>query len=241
MQAIEFDVLITETREIHLPPLPEHISASQAKVIVMYENEVIPRRIRYDSALYQVHSQLAELTKQVNELVEKKSCCALSASGEQSERVTEFLTGIKGKLKQDRKILSKWLNGIHELTIVDPYFLSWSENNIFPTEDEYTNHILKIIPASVEKLSIFHLPSPKTTIKYKFRKLINSRHIKTRYVETTELHDRVFINNDNNSAIVVGTSLGGYGNKLSFVLELPDEDLQEFLTELERIKSEANK
>ncbi len=37
MQAIEFQTQITGTREIHLK-LPESVTASIAKVIVMYEN-----------------------------------------------------------------------------------------------------------------------------------------------------------------------------------------------------------
>lgn len=39
MQAIELEATITESHEIHLK-LPEHIHASRARVIVMYDNEV---------------------------------------------------------------------------------------------------------------------------------------------------------------------------------------------------------
>ena len=39
MQAIELDAVITQNNEIHLK-LPEYVTASHAKVIVMYENNL---------------------------------------------------------------------------------------------------------------------------------------------------------------------------------------------------------
>ena len=41
MQAIELEAKITDTHEIHLK-LPDDITASSAKIIIMYENEVPP-------------------------------------------------------------------------------------------------------------------------------------------------------------------------------------------------------
>lgn len=44
MQAIELEATITESHEIHLQ-LPDNISASRAKVIVMYDNQTIAKNI----------------------------------------------------------------------------------------------------------------------------------------------------------------------------------------------------
>jgi hypothetical protein len=41
MQAIELEATITESHEIHLQ-LPDHINASRAKVIVMYDETAAP-------------------------------------------------------------------------------------------------------------------------------------------------------------------------------------------------------
>ncbi|TOM09059.1 hypothetical protein CGH83_22850 [Vibrio parahaemolyticus] len=69
----------------------------------------------------------------------------------------------------------------------------------------------------------------------KIHKTLRSRNIKLTYIETNEIHDRVFIR-DQDEAVLVGTSLGGYGNKLAFVLDLPNEDLENFKAALEKIR-----
>lgn len=149
----------------------------------------------------------------------------------------QLLTGLPNRVSKERKHLERQLHGAEKLVIVDPYFFSWSgPNKIFGKESQYTNFILELIPDTVQRLEVFHLPGPNSRITHKFNKMVKSRKIKARYIETNEIHDRVFIKNDQ-SAILIGTSLGGYGNKLAFVLPIPDEDLSVFSRELERIKN----
>ncbi|MBL0475243.1 hypothetical protein [Aeromonas veronii] len=133
--------------------------------------------------------------------------------------------------------MDRQLHGAEKLTIADPYFFSWSgPNKIFEKEIEYTEFILQLAPQTVQDLEIFHLPGPNSRIFHKFDKMIRSRKVKPRYVETNEIHDRVFIKDDCD-AVLLGTSLGGYGNKLAFILPIPGEDLAVFSRELERIKN----
>jgi len=43
----------------------------------------------------------------------------------------------------------------------------------------------------------------------------------------SKIHDRVWIA-DKNTAFVIGTSFGGLGRRLAFLLDLPSEDLTRF-------------
>lgn len=180
--------------------------------------------------------QIHQLSKQVGELTNRRTECALPDKSEKTEGVAQFLTGLLNKTKQERKYLDRQIHGAERLTIADPYFFSWSgPNKIFKKESKYTDFIIQLIPQSVKYLEVFHLPGPNSRIFHKFGKMIKSRNIKTRFVETNEIHDRVFIKNDSDG-VLLGTSLGGYGNKLAFILPILEKDLTAFSTELERIK-----
>lgn len=185
----------------------------------------------------ELQDQIHQLSKQVGELSNRRTECALSDKSENHDGVMQLLTGLPNRAKQERKYLDRQLHGAERLTIADPYFFSWSgPNKIFEKESKYTDFILQLIPQSVKYLEVFHLPGPNSRITHKFEKMIRSRKIKARYIETNEIHDRVFIRNDCD-AVLLGTSLGGYGNKLAFILPIPEEDLAVFSTELERIRN----
>ena len=203
--------------------------------------EIYGRRIYFSERdsyrLRELQEQVYQLTKRVQELADRQVICALSDKSEERRGVMQLLTGLPNKEKQERKYLDRQLHGAEKLTIADPYFFSWSgPNRIFDKEKKYTDFILQLIPSTVKTLEIFHLPGPNSRIFHKFDKMIRTKKIKPRYVETNEIHDRVFIKNDRD-AVLLGTSLGGYGNKLAFILPIPKEDLMLFSKELERIKN----
>jgi len=80
------------------------------------------------------------------------------------------------------------------------------------------------------------LPGPNQRIFKKFNDRIRSRGTSVFYRETVEIHDRTIIR-DNNTGTLMGTSFGGYSNKLSFVLDIPQKDLELFMAELTRIRN----
>ncbi|HHY0368232.1 hypothetical protein [Vibrio parahaemolyticus] len=141
------------------------------------------------------------------------------------------------KRRAEKKYLAKWLSKCkNNLIISDPYFFQYgSDNKVFSSLTEYTDFICELIPNDIRSLEVFHLPGPQGEVKMKIHKTLRSRNIKLTYIETNEIHDRVFIR-DQDEAVLVGTSLGGYGNKLAFVLDLPNEDLENFKAALEKIR-----
>ena len=159
--------------------------------------------------LRELQEQIHQLSRQVHELSDRRTVCALSDKSEERRGVLQLLTGLPNRAKQERKYLYRQLHGAEKLTIADPYFFSWSgPNKIFDKESKYTDFILQLIPQTVQHLEIFHLPGPNSRIFHKFDKMIKSRKIKFRHIETNEIHDRVFIRN-NSDAVLLGTSLEG--------------------------------
>lgn len=187
-----------------------------------------------------IQTQLADLNEKVNALSEKKSCCVLS----EDDNTLKFLSGKNNNLQRDKQELSDWLaNDVAKLTIVDPYFFYFDKpNNTFVSLDEYAIYIANLIPNSVIELDVFHKKNKlKNNVVSKFKTTLENKNpsININRIETDEIHDRIIINHDNSSAKLVGGSLNGYGVRLSFVLNLPTPDLDDFLQELSRIKSNS--
>ncbi|UVM52404.1 hypothetical protein LOY38_10365 [Pseudomonas sp. B21-015] len=182
--------------------------------------------------------RLSELEEQLYRLRlavhEKPARCALA--GSQGD-YTELLVGASGKLAKAQKHIKKKAYSNDLLIICDPYFFQWSgPNRVYKTENDYIDFIASLVPPHLKKLELFLLPGPNSGIQKKFNQRIKSQGTKILCHETTEIHDRVIIR-DNDTATLMGTSFGGYGNKLSFVLEIPSDDLAEFMCELDRIRS----
>lgn len=162
--------------------------------------------------------------------------CAL-AEGDRADRVMHLVTGLEGKHREERKHITSWLSGTSHLTVVDPYFFSFSgSNKIFRTQAQYVESIIELLPKTLESIEVFHLPGPNRAIFSSIEKHCHKKNISLRNWGTTEVHDRVLIKNET-EAKALGTSFGGLGNKIAFILDLPQEDLNIFRRELHRIKS----
>lgn len=189
---------------------------------------------------YHVHCQLRDiqaevrmLRKEVHHSKHEPVRCAYS---EDQGQYIKLLTGIGGNSDQDKKYLKKKSHSNDWMIITDPYFLQWNgPNKAFGTEKKYTEFIIDFIPEDLKKLELFILPGPNKRIFKKFNDRVLARGTRVSYRETTEIHDRTIIR-DNNTATLMGTSFGGYSNKLSFVLDIPPKDLENFMAELKRIR-----
>lgn len=151
----------------------------------------------------------------------------------------QLLTGVVGNLTPDKKNVVKRAKNSSRLVICDPYLFSWSgPNKAFSRERDYTNYIISLISRDVRHLEVFHLPGPNSRIFDRFKREMGSRNIHASYYPTTEIHDRVIID-ENDNGTLLGTSFGGLGNKLAFVLDIPAEDVRAFKVELDRIKNSS--
>lgn len=217
-------------------------------LLELIEDETIPLEIvkqhfwRYSlDREDRLRKELSDLQFQIRalriDLVERADAPVRCAYSEDSGNYLEMLTGVPGSLAQEKKYLNKKSHSNNWMIITDPYFLLWDgPNKAFSSERVYTDFIIDFIPRDLKKLELFILPSPNKRIFKKFNDSIRSRGTSVSYWQTTEIHDRTIIR-DNNTATLLGTSFGGYGNKLSFVLDIPSKDLEMFMTQLERIKN----
>lgn len=185
----------------------------------------------------ELFAELRLIRQELHELRSNKGFCALAEGSGERSNVMQLLTGISGNLAPERKHVGRRTKNSSSLIICDPYFFSWSgPNKGFSREREYTNYIIGLIPREVRRLEVYHLPGPNSRIFGRFKKEIGSRNIQVSYYQTTEIHDRVIIDANDNGTLL-GTSFGGLGNKLAFVLDIPIEDVKAFKIELARIKN----
>jgi hypothetical protein len=101
--------------------------------------------------------------------------------------------------------------------------------------DAYADELISRLPRGLHKLDVFHNPGPMKVIRRRVQAFADEAGIQLRNYPTEELHDRVWIR-DGAQAKVVGTSFGGLGRKMAFVLDLPPADLEEFQHQLRRIR-----
>ncbi|WP_160964435.1 MULTISPECIES: hypothetical protein [unclassified Xanthomonas] len=192
------------------------------------------REVNIHRHLHELESQITSLRDELRQGAREPVRCAYS---EDRGSYLHMLTGLPGGIAQDQKYIKKKSHSNEWMIITDPYFLQWDgPNKAFPSEKAYTEFIIDFIPISLKKLELFVLPGPNKRIFKKFNDRIRSRGTLVSYWQTTEIHDRTIIR-DNNTGTLLGTSFGGYGNKLSFVLDIPDRDLEAFMSQLDRIRN----
>ncbi len=163
-------------------------------------------------------------------------CAFAEGKNSSGPAVVHYTTGIVGREREERKHITNWLLGAQKLTIVDPYFFSFGgPNHIFRTQDQYLESLNDLLPKSLTALDVFHLPGPNRKIFSAFKSACHKRNIALKHWQTSEIHDRVVIRSET-EAKALGTSFGGFSNKIAFVLDLPVEDLEVFKTQLHRIK-----
>ncbi len=184
----------------------------------------------------EIVSRLSRIEHHLESLASQR---CVFAENDCTDLMVRLVTGLEGSVKEGRKHVTKWLSGTIQLTVVDPYFFSFSgANKVYRTPMEYIKAIIELLPKTLKSIEVFHLPGPNRKILSGFQNHCNKEGVSLHKWQTTDVHDRVFIKSET-EAIVLGTSFGSLGNKIAFTLDLPYEDLVKFRHELHRIKSKA--
>jgi hypothetical protein len=137
-----------------------------------------------------------------------------------------------GKEIPGKKSIKRRISNARELIICDPYIFY----NHLIAENEYINQIISILPIkNLQELTIFCKLPRSSTIINKFNKELPPN-VLCQIYKVDDVHDRVWIK-DSSKGFIVGTSFGGIGKKITFILNLPKRDLEEFLQLLVEIKS----
>ncbi|MGJ7487067.1 hypothetical protein ACSFA2_17530 [Variovorax sp. LT2P21] len=231
-----------------MPSIREELIAElEYALAALREDRLNPEEMRrqhlYLKGRFEFHRHLSEVEEQIrslrDEVLRGRDMPVRCAYTEDRGQVIHMLTGVSGEVERDHKYLKKKSHSNEWLIITDPYFLQWDgPNKAFTSEKQYTEYIVDYIPRDLKKLELFILPGPNKRIFKKFNDRIRGRGTQVSYWETNEIHDRTIIR-DNLSGTMMGTSFGGLGNKLAFVLDIPGEDLRLFMQQLNRIRGGA--
>ncbi|MAT64471.1 MAG: hypothetical protein CMN57_02360 [Gammaproteobacteria bacterium] len=176
-------------------------------------------------------NQLEAVSEKLDSLLEKidGSRCRYRESGD-SSNLAYLVTGLNGD--DGRQDLKEWLNGAKVLEIADPYFFHMGS---YKDTTQLVRNFEEMLPRSLRRLSVYHKPNPSKALKQAFSDCIRGHGVQQDYFRTSILHDRVWIK-DGNRAKVVGTSFNGLGNKLAFILDLPESDLRAFQVQMSNIR-----
>ena len=129
--------------------------------------------------------------------------------------------------------LRGFIGDAEKITICDPYFFSATEKD----RAGYIEYIHDLIPLKCEKLEIY--TNPNNIQEKMIISIENSLKKKLRVYGTEGIHDRVWLADSHSKrrGCVVGTSLNGIGKKISFILRLPKNDVNDFERELYILRS----
>lgn len=185
-------------------------------LIVERENE------SHAEALAEVRTGLQEL----KDLALRGSRCPLSEARADGDRLTEMLTAPGSRPAAIRE-LRDFTREAQRLIVIDPYIYSGKKTEAEERAEEFAK------AASMGKvlrdLHVVFDPERSTKrVRTQFKRAARERGVKVSEQESTEIHDRIWIA-DRRRGLVVGTSLGGLGGRLAFLLPLPQPDLQALL------------
>src|SRR5690606_26053505 len=124
------------------------------------------------------------------------------------------------------KEIRDFTKNARSLIVIDPYIFG-GKNDVADRYIEEFKKSSRIDNQNLERLHLIYSSKHGNTkaIKTGIKKLAQKNNCVITSCDTEEIHDRIWIKN-NNDAIVVGTSFGGIGNRVCFILELPKYDLE---------------
>jgi hypothetical protein len=131
-------------------------------------------------------------------------------------------------------LLKKRMANAKELIICDPYFFFYDP--IHKSENEYVKEITSILPNKKLNDLTIYCKKPKSPSIIKNLKSQISPKVDCHVYAVNDIHDRVWIK-DATRGLLVGTSFGGLGKKVTFIINLPKKDLVDFLELLDGLKS----
>lgn len=177
---------------------------------------------------------LIEKLDEINNRLKEASCqCRYS---EETDVIMKMLIAPrqgKADIKENRntglKEIRDFTKDTKELIIIDPYIFG-GETDKASTYIEEFKRCSRIDSQSINNIHIIYSSGHGNTaaIKNGIKKLASDNNCSLTSYNSDKIHDRVWIK-DKSEAIVVGTSFGGIGNRLCFILNLPKYDLTHLL------------
>jgi hypothetical protein len=177
--------------------------------------------------------EVIEILNEIKERIESTNhyACKFTKDnqGMMQMLISSSLTGETKARDSGLKGIRDFTKGATELIIIDPYLLGGATEDTEKYLDEFKKSS-RIDGKTLNRLHIIYSSGHGHTksIKMGIKRLAEQNDCKISSADTDLIHDRIWIK-DKKEAIVVGTSFGGLGNRVCFILELPKYDLDSLL------------
>ncbi|MEK4670710.1 hypothetical protein [Niallia sp. FSL R7-0271] len=186
-------------------------------------------------------SHLITQTEAINQKLNKLSECTgvRCRLGDENQESLSFLVA-KTSEKSTQQARDEGLKEIRDFTkdaenliVIDPYIYG----GMTAKSKEYVQEFAKASRISSTQVRRIHIVfnsrmGNTRQIKQDIKNLASENGVRFTETDTDLIHDRIWIA-DRKRAIVVGTSLGGLGNRMAFILQLPRYDLNALLEYLD--------
>lgn len=187
------------------------------------------------TAYQKVVRDLEEVDTQLwNHLFDREGTFQITIRAEIHETVCSPSADGSDQTRQEAlRRLRQFSNGAANLTVVDPYL--FGDRTLDP--NGYVDELIRATGVGSPELKRLHVvfDSSRGNNKY-LRRQLTEKAISagTTFSEkdTNLFHDRIWLA-DRQRAVLVGTSFGGLGNRLCFIVDLPELDVKVLLQFLE--------
>lgn len=184
----------------------------------------------YDFRILDTLSELRNLIERVESNQRNEILCPLAEKRGDSNTLHAVIAETLDKSTKEArneglKEIRDFTRGAESLVIIDPYMYGGEASKSRVYIDEFAK-VSRIKAGHMKRIHIIYSSEHGKTKRIidGIKDLAGEYDCILTDYDTKEIHDRVWIA-DRRRAIVVGTSLGGIGNRLSFILELPKYDL----------------
>lgn len=217
------------------PDLPEDLNRLEA-AIGEFLSSLAAKEITTEIASDQLRRRLFEFRKELKQ-VDRVSMEALHRVrlilGRSKDPDNEVLANTVApdkpglRVERDRALdrLRDFSRNANQLIISDPYFFA-GESNAAPAYVSDIVRATRLKSRSLKKLHVIFDSRCGDTKSYasRIKKVCSDNGMSFTRKDTSMVHDRFWIK-DRKSALHVGTSIGGLGRRLSYIIAMPDEDL----------------
>ncbi|WP_340401073.1 hypothetical protein [Paenibacillus sp. FSL H8-0079] len=187
-------------------------------------------RDEYDHRILVALHELRDLIERLENNQRKEVLCPLVGESGDSNPLHAVIAETFDKSKKEArneglKEIRDFTREAESLIIIDPYMYGGEASKSREYVDEFAR-VSRIKARHMKRIHIIYSSNHGKTKKIMddIKDLARENDCILTDYDTDKIHDRVWIA-DRKRAIVVGTSLGGIGNRLSFILELPKYDL----------------
>jgi len=178
-----------------------------------------------------------------SEAAERKKREEIFKTNDVREDAWQLIVAGGKEAEQAVKDLKGWLQDAQAIAICDPYIFHFKlpkkqpKHPLFLSADEYVDFVANLIPRTARHVKLYGMGYTKTIQAALKSKLEINRTLNI--FDTPFIHDRYVIK-DYSEGRMLGTSFGGFHNKIFTILPLPREDVERILSFLRLIEAQVS-